>query len=238
MGWRCSGVARVWRVLVEGSAGGAGELERAVPVPGHRPPGGVDHTPPPSSGVSAAEAGEVVQVGGSAVSPMLDLMQFGPFDWSITPRAGTYGFGAAAVAVFGGMSLGVGRQPSGPTHVQWFTVLVEGDDTEDRVAGAHVETVALPRQTICGFTPTGFCVGHDYRHLDHRPMRWSFLVAAQVNERFGQQLLPRRHRGSKRSNEFTVNQDPVGGVADRQFRPAKFLVRVMRSVLIQQIQRR
>jgi hypothetical protein len=165
---------------------------------------------------------------------MLHMMQFGPFDWSITPRAGTHGFGAAVVADFGGMSLGVGRQPSGPTHVQWFTALVEGDDPQDRVAGTHIETVALHRHTIGGFTPTGFRVGHDYGHLDHRPVRWGSPVAAQVNERFGQQLLPRRHRGSKRSNEFTVDQNSVGGVANRKFRSATFLVRVMGPVLVQQ----
>ena len=94
---------------VEGSAGGAGELERAVPVPGHRPPDGVDHTPPPSSGVSAAETGEVVQVGGSAVSPMLHMMKFGPIHWHIAPGAVTQGSGTSAIADFGGPALGVGR---------------------------------------------------------------------------------------------------------------------------------
>jgi hypothetical protein len=138
--------------------------------------------------------------------------------------------------------------------------LVESDNPQDRVAGTHVETVALHRNTVCGFTATGFRVGHDHGHLDHRPMRWRLSTAAQVDERFGQQLLPRRHgvftvesfpeftvgdrvqrvghRRSKRSDEFTVDQDPVGGVADRQFRSATFLVRVMRPVLVQQVHQR
>jgi hypothetical protein len=54
--------------------------------------------------VSAAETGEVVQIGGSAVSPMLHMMQFGPIDWHVTS-----GENASVVADFGGPALGVGR---------------------------------------------------------------------------------------------------------------------------------
>jgi hypothetical protein len=54
--------------------------------------------------VSAAETGEVVQVGGSAVSPMLHMMKFGPIHWHVTTRKD-----AAAITDFGGPALGVGR---------------------------------------------------------------------------------------------------------------------------------
>nr|WP_221776060.1 hypothetical protein [Pseudonocardia petroleophila] len=80
--------------------------------------------------VGFAEHDQVVEFGGSFVSPVVDVVDVAPGRWSVAA-----GVGAAAVSDGDGFAEPVGDGALLPAHVQWLAVAVHDDGDDAGVAG-------------------------------------------------------------------------------------------------------
>ena len=135
-----------------------------------------------------AQGDEVVQIGGTSVFPLSDMVGLAPADGAVTADPG-----AGGVHRSQGVPLGIGGRPVPAADVDRHTTVIENDPADHGVAGEAIERVRRQVDPVAGLADRSFVragpgsvfIGHEG---DVGPPLASIAVGDEIEQSGGRQV--------------------------------------------------